>query len=376
LILIARKHSATFVCTRANTLPAPQLNSTLLLIAYCFSCLLGASALIRCCYDALCFRNMAHAIRRLRASIRGRRSRSIRSRAYCRLKLSRQRILTLFSIAYILTYFIITESASGRHSMLPYSWIEKRSRRRKLSKHCPKCAKNIAQNIELTFTKLNDEKNNMWTQLLSELSYTIIPSEWSYKLWSAHFIVYIMFWSLIPCDNYTDRHIIFTSSLPSVTCCASVMITVNHTCIALIKLLNETAHFTMPIVVWVFVDLYCHCQNHAIDCRKSIWGAVQWSWKWSVLITTHIYSAVLLIRNFAKHLRYNIITYVSASTCQAQSLVCNLIHPIMHALLFSGLGRIVNEQAAILIATALISVWILLVCFVTRTSNILQKLSL
>jgi hypothetical protein len=91
-------------------------------------------------------------------------------------------MLTLFSLAYILTYFLMTESASGQHSMLPYSWIEKTSRRRKLSKRCPKCVKNIAQTIDLAFSKLNDEKNNMWTQLLSELSNTIIPSEWSFKL--------------------------------------------------------------------------------------------------------------------------------------------------------------------------------------------------
>jgi hypothetical protein len=285
-------------------------------------------------------------------------------------------MLTLFSLAYILTYFLMTESASGRHSMLPYSWIEKRSRRRKLSKRCPKCVKKIAQTIDLAFSKLNDEKKNMWTQLLSELSNTIIPSEWSFKLWSAHFIVYVMFWSLVPCNNHIDQQIISTSSLLSVTCCASIMIIVNHTCIALIKLLNEISYFAMPIVIWVFVDLYCHCQNHAIDSCKSIWGAVQSSWKWSVLITTRIYSAVLLIRDFAKHFNYNIITHALASICQAQSLVWNSKDLIMHALLFSNLSRTVNKQAAILIATTLISVWILLISFVSRTSNILQKLAL
>jgi hypothetical protein len=46
--LVAKKHSSTLTCTRANTLPAPRLIGTLQLIAFCFSCLLGASAFIRC----------------------------------------------------------------------------------------------------------------------------------------------------------------------------------------------------------------------------------------------------------------------------------------------------------------------------------------
>jgi hypothetical protein len=116
---ISKKHSSTLICTRANTLPAPRLTRTLQSIAFCSSCLLGASALIRCCYDALCFKNLARTISQMQASIRKRRSRYIKGRAYCRFRFSRQRVLIIFSLVYILTYFMMIESASGRHSMLP-----------------------------------------------------------------------------------------------------------------------------------------------------------------------------------------------------------------------------------------------------------------
>jgi hypothetical protein len=92
--------------------------------------------------------------------IRGRRSRYIKARAYRSLhilRFSRRRILIVLSSAYILTYFMMIESASGRHPMLPYSWTEKRFRRRKNSKHCPRCVKNVAQNIDLALYRLKDE---------------------------------------------------------------------------------------------------------------------------------------------------------------------------------------------------------------------------
>jgi hypothetical protein len=108
-----------------------------------------------------------------------------------------------------------------------------------------------------------------------------------------------MFWSLIPCNGYINQHIVFTTSLLSVNCCASIMTTVNHTCIALTKLLIETLHFAMPIAIWVSIDLYCHARDHVIDCCISSWTASLSSWNWSVLTLARIYSAALLIPAFA-----------------------------------------------------------------------------
>jgi hypothetical protein len=98
----------------------------------------------------------------------------------------------------------MVENASGLHPMLPYFWIDRRFRWRKNSKRCPRCIKNIAQNIDIAFDKFKAEINKMWTQIVSELSDSIIPSQWSFKLWSAHVIVYVMFSSLIPCNDYIN----------------------------------------------------------------------------------------------------------------------------------------------------------------------------
>jgi hypothetical protein len=46
---------------------------------------------------------------------------------------------------------------------------------------------------------------------------------------------------------------------------------------------------------------------------------------------------------------------------------------MIHALLFSSLSRIINDLDAIIIAAILTLVWILLVHFVSRTSDILRK---
>jgi hypothetical protein len=213
----------------------------------------------------------------------------------------------------------------------------------------------------------------MWTHLICELSNYIIPSQWSSKLWSAHFIVYAMFWSLIACNGYIDQHIIFTTSLSSVTCCASIMTIVNHTCFALTKLLIETFHSAMPMVIWVSIDLYCHTRDHVIDCCISIRTASQSSWVWFVMKIARIYSAALSTPAYAKIVSYNILTYFIPSTDQAQSLAWNLIHWMMHALRSYGLSRMIDELSVISIMTILILVWILLVCCDSKTSNSLWK---
>jgi hypothetical protein len=323
---IAKKHSSTLVCTYANTLPAPRsLTMTLQLIAFCFSCFLGASALICCRYDALCFRNMARAICQMQASIRGRRSRYIKARAYRSLRFSRRRILIVFSFAYILTYFMMIESASGRHPMLPYSWTEKRFRRRKNSKHCPRCVKNVAQNIDSALYRLKDEMKQMWTHLVNELSNYIIPSQWPSKLWSAHIFAYAMYWSMILCNGYTNQHTVFPTSLLNVNCCASIMTIVNHTCIALTTILIETLHFAMPMATWISIGLYCHARDHVINCCISSWTASLSSWNWSILTLARIYSAALLIPAYATIFSYNLLKYFIPSTLAGLSTLIHLI---------------------------------------------------
>jgi hypothetical protein len=58
---------------------------------------------------------------------------------------------------------------------------------------------------------------------------------------------------------------------------------------------------------------------------------------------------------------------------KAQPLNWKLKHWIIHSLLFSSLNIVINELDAIMIAVILTSVWILLVRFVFRTSDILRK---
>jgi hypothetical protein len=59
--------------------------------------------------------------------------------------------------------------------------------------------------------------------------------------------------------------------------------------------------------------------------------------------------------------------------CKAQPFYWRLKHWIIHALLFSSLSRLINDLDAIIIAAILTLVWILLVCFVSQTSDILWK---
>jgi hypothetical protein len=59
--------------------------------------------------------------------------------------------------------------------------------------------------------------------------------------------------------------------------------------------------------------------------------------------------------------------------CKAQPFHWRLKHWIIHALLFSSLSRLINDLDAIIIAAILTLVWILLVRFVSRTSDILWK---